>query len=75
MSENYRQLFQKGRLAARLLQVVDLLFECPLVTVHTVETEPGLFFPTEERYINELVKQEILVASSRRGIVSSEQMK
>jgi Fic family protein len=60
LRENYRQRFQQGRSAARWLQVVDLLFARPLVSVRTVEEELGLPYPTAERYIDELVKQGIL---------------
>ncbi len=60
LRENYRLRFQQGRSAARLLQVVDLLFARPLISVRTVEMELGLPYPTAERYIDELVKQGIL---------------
>lgn len=33
----------------------------PLVSVRTIEAELGLPYPTAERYIDELVKQGILV--------------
>lgn len=65
LRENYRQRFQQGRSSARLLQVVDLLFARPLVTVRTVEAELGLPYPTAERYIDELVKQGILVGTGK----------
>lgn len=65
LRETYRQRFQKGRSAARLLQVIDLLFARPLISVHTVETELGLPYPTAERYIDELVKQKILVGTGK----------
>ncbi len=65
LREDYRQRFQQGRSAARLLQVVDLLFARPLVSVHTVEEELGLPYPTAERYIDELVKQGILESSGK----------
>ena len=65
LRENYRQRFQQGRSAARLLQVVDLLFARPLISVRTVEMELGLPYPTAERYIDELVKQGILVGTGK----------
>ena len=65
LRENYRQRFQQGRSAARLLQVVDLLFARPLISVRTVEEELILPYPTAERYIDELVKQGILESSGK----------
>jgi Fic family protein len=65
LRENYRLRFQQGRSSARLLLVVDLLFANPLVTVHTVESELGLPYPTAERYIDELVVQGILVGTGK----------
>lgn len=65
LRENYRQHFQQGRSAARLLQVVDLLFARPLISVRTVEEELTLPYPTAERYIDELVKQGILESSGK----------
>jgi Fic family protein len=65
LREDYRQRFQQGRSAARLLQVVDLLFARPLISVRTVEEELSLPYPTAERYIDELVKQGILESSGK----------
>ncbi len=65
LRENYRQRFQQGRSAARLLQVVDLIFARPLISVRTVEEELTLPYPTAERYIDELVKQGILESSGK----------
>jgi len=65
LRENYRQRFQQGRSTARLLQVVDLLFARPLISVRTVEEELALPYPTAERYIDELVKQGILESSGK----------
>ena len=39
----------QGRSTARLLQVVDLLFAQPIVTVRTIQSEPELPYPTAER--------------------------
>ena len=65
LREEYRQRFQQGRSAARLLQVVDLLFARPLISVRTVEEELALPYPTAERYIDKLVKQGILESSGK----------
>lgn len=65
LRENYHQRFQQGRSSTRLLQVVDLLFARPFVTVRTVETELGLPYPTAERYIDELVNQGILMGTGK----------
>jgi len=65
LRENYRQRFQRGRSAARLLMVVDLLFARPLISVRTVEEELSLPYPTAERYIDELVNQGVLVGTGK----------
>lgn len=65
LRENYHQRFQQGRSSARLLQVVDLLFARPFVTVRIVETELNLPYPTAERYIDELVIQGILMGTGK----------
>jgi Fic family protein len=65
LREIYRQRFQQGRATARLLQVVDLLFAQPLVTVRTIQSELELPYPTAERYIDELVEQKILTGTGK----------
>jgi len=65
LRENYSQRFHQGRLAARLLQVVDLLFARPLVSVRTVEKKLGLPYPTAEHYVDELVHRKILTGTGK----------
>lgn len=60
LRERYRLRFQKGRATARLLQVVDLLFSRPVVTVRQVEAALQIDFPVAQRYVNQLVKDGLL---------------
>ncbi|MCJ7621952.1 MAG: Fic family protein [Anaerolineaceae bacterium] len=58
--EAYRNRFQHERAAARLLQVVDMLFSLPMLTIRQLENELGVNYPTASRYVNSLVEAEIL---------------
>jgi len=58
--EQYRSRFQFERAAARLLQVVDLLFTLPMLTIRQVESELGVNFAMASRYVRSLVKAGIL---------------
>jgi Fic family protein len=60
LRECYREQFQTARAAARLLQVVDLLFARPLLTVHQVEDTLNVSTPTAQGYINRLEDAGIL---------------
>ena len=60
LREDYRAQFQTARAAARLLQVVDLLFARPLLTVRQVEETLGVSTPTAQGYINRLEDAGIL---------------
>jgi Fic family protein len=58
--EEYRTRFQFERAAARLLQVVDLLFTLPMLTIRQVESELGVNFAMASRYVRSLVDAGIL---------------
>jgi Fic family protein len=60
LRERYRQRVQATRAAARLLQVVDLLFANPLITVSTVQSALKVQFPVAQRYVNQLVTARVL---------------
>jgi Fic family protein len=60
LREDYRARFQRGRAAARLLQLVDLLFANPVVTIRQVQSSLKVDFPAAQRYVNQLVKEELL---------------
>ena len=60
LREDYREQFQTARAAARLLQVVDLLFARPLLTVRQIEDTLGVRTPTAQGYINRLEDAGIL---------------
>jgi Fic family protein len=60
LREAYRARFQRGRAAARLLQLVDLLFANPVVTIRQVQAALKVDFPAAQRYVNQLVKEELL---------------
>jgi Fic family protein len=60
LGERYRQRVQATRAAARMLQVVDLLFANPLITVSTVQSALKVQFPVAQRYVNQLISAKVL---------------
>lgn len=60
LRERYREQFQTVRAAARLLQVVDLLFAQPVLTASQVAASLQADFSTAQRYVNQLEKAGIL---------------
>ena len=60
LRERYREQVQSARAAARLLQVVDLLFARPILTIRQVEAELAVNFPTARRYVDRLEADGIL---------------
>ena len=51
---------QSGRIAARLLQLVDLLFAQPVITARQAEAALDVDFPAAQRYVNPLVEAGLL---------------
>ena len=64
LREQYRQRFQNQRTAARLQQIVDLLFICPVVTVAQVAEAVGLTYQATPRHIDSLVTEGVLAEIS-----------
>ena len=60
LRERYREQFQAARAAARLLQLVDLLFARPVLTVREVEAALGVSFATAQRYVDQLEERGLL---------------
>ena len=60
LRERYREQFQAERTAARLLQVVDLLFDQPLVTVNQVAEALDVHFPSANQYVQQLEEAGVL---------------
>jgi Fic family protein len=60
LREQYRGKFQTARAAVRLLQVVDLLFAQPVLTIRQVQTALGVDFPAAQRYVHQLVEGGLL---------------
>jgi Fic family protein len=56
----YREQFRAARTAARLLQLVDLLFARPVLTVREVEATLGVNFSTAQRYVDRLEEPGLL---------------
>ena len=54
LRREYRTRFQATHSSARLLQVVDLLFESPILTVNQVKETIEVSFPSANRYIAQL---------------------
>lgn len=60
LRERYREQFQTKRTAARLLQVVDLLFDQPLVTVNQVAKALDVHFASANQYVQQLEETGVL---------------
>ena len=54
LREQYRSKLQTARAVARLLQVVDLLFAQPVLTVRQVQAALEVDFPAAQRYVRQL---------------------
>lgn len=67
LRSDYREQFQTARAAARLLQVVDLLFSRPVFTVPELSDALGVNYPTAQRYVNRLEESEILREITGQG--------
>jgi Fic family protein len=60
LRENYRARFQSTRAGARLLRVIDYLFEKPILTNQHVSRLLDVHYPTAQRYIDQLETEGIL---------------
>ncbi|MFN2185035.1 MAG: Fic family protein [Anaerolineae bacterium] len=60
LRERYREQFQAERAAGRLLQVVDLLFARPMVTMPQIAEALNVNYATATRYISHLENAAIL---------------
>lgn len=54
LQADYRNLCQSSRSTARILQVVDLLFEQPVLTVQQVADVIEVHYPAAKRYVGQL---------------------
>ena len=54
LREQYRERFHEARTAARLLQVVDLLFARPVLTMPQIAEALGVNYASAGRYLNQL---------------------
>lgn len=61
LREGYREQFQDRRTSARLLQVIDLLFSRPILTINSLAGAlEGMDYQSAYRYVNTLEEEEIL---------------
>lgn len=60
LRQKYRTQFQTERAAARLLQVVDFLFEQPILTIQKVGLQLDVHYPAAKRYVDRLEDAGIL---------------
>ena len=60
LRERYRARFQGARLAARLLQVVDLLFARPILTIRNVQDALDVDFQRAQHYVDQLVQANVV---------------
>ena len=67
LRESYRRAVQALRAGARLLQVLDLLFASPVVTVRQIEAGLGVNYPTAQRYVQTLQELGFLSEITRQA--------
>lgn len=67
LRESYRQEIQTERSSARLLRLVDVLFERPVLTVTQVSSELDVDFGTASRYVKRLEERGVLREVSGRS--------
>jgi len=60
LQQRYRARFQTSRAPARVLQVVDFLFERPVLTIQQVGTMLGVHFPSAQHYVEQLEEAGVL---------------
>lgn len=60
LRDRYRERIQSLRSAARLIRLLDHLFAQPIVTVSDVQGVLHVQFPAAQRYVDQLVKSNIL---------------
>jgi len=60
LRKQYRTRFQETQASAKLLQVVDMLFISPVLTVNQVKQTIGVSFPSANRYIQQLEEAGVL---------------
>ena len=76
LRKDYRNRFQTSQSSARLLQVIDLLFRAPVISVGQVKDAIEVSFPSANRYIQQLenggVVREITGQSRNRLYIADE---
>lgn len=60
LRREYRKRFQATQSSAKLLQVIDLLFGAPILSVTQVKEAIGVSFPSANRYIKQLESDGII---------------
>ena len=60
LRDAYRERFQSETAAARLLQVVDLLFEAPVLTIPGIAEVLGVYYRMAARYVRALEEAGVL---------------
>jgi Fic family protein len=60
LRESYRARIQSERASARLLQVIDLLFERPILSIQGVSAGLDVHYPAAMRYVEQLEAEGIL---------------
>jgi len=77
LRRSYRQRFQRSQVSAKLLQVVDLLFRSPVLSIRQTEEAVGTTFPSANRYIQQLEKAGIvreITGQSRNRLYMAEEI-
>ncbi|MEN6378310.1 MAG: Fic family protein [Methanofastidiosum sp.] len=65
LRESYRKKVQMETHTSDILNIIDYLFSNPFITVSRAGKESGVTYPTAKKYINKLIKYEILKETKR----------
>lgn len=66
LRRTYEDRYKSGRTLATMLQIVDMLFERPAVTVPMVEQRLGVTYPTAAKWVRQLVDDGVLIEVTDR---------
>jgi len=67
LRRSYRERFQKPRASAALPGLVDLLFECPVITVPQAARRLGVTYAAAARHVENLVRSGVLREAGGKG--------
>lgn len=66
LRRTYEDRYKGGRTLATMLQIIDMLFEGPAVTIPSVEQRLGVTYPTAAKWVRQLVDDGVLTEVTQR---------